>query len=161
LAAFGYRTTAQLVQLITHRLTGFLPHTALVLLTSPSQVPITQGHLDTFTQRLENCAGKAAEEERIQALKEQKRIMLDQSIAVLGSATQGLAVDAGCTWIWLMIDVIRMDRQYYGSIRDIWLEEGTAEIVIEVSHLGSDYACFSADRLQGSATKADRYILKS
>jgi hypothetical protein len=136
LAAFGYRTTLQLVQLVTHRLTGFLPHTALILLTSPSQVQVTARYLNADTSRHPNCTDQEEEEIRIKALKEQKRIMLDQSTAALGSATQGLAVDAGCTWIWLMVDTIRMDRQWYGNVRDIWLEEETAEMVIEVSHLG-------------------------
>jgi hypothetical protein len=34
-----------------------------------------------------------------------------------------------------MVDTIRMDRQWYGNVRDIWLEEETAEMVIEVSRL--------------------------
>jgi hypothetical protein len=109
---------------VTHRLTGFLPHTALVLLTSPSQVHATQSYLDTDTSKDENSVDMA---------KEEKRIMLEQSTAVLGSATQGLAVDAGFTWIWLMVDLIRMDRRWYGNVRDIWLKETVAEMVIEVS----------------------------
>ena len=115
LASFGHQTTAELVRLITHRLTGFLPHTALVLLTAPSQMRETMHYLDKETS------------------KEEKRVLLEQSTAVLGSAMQGLASDAGCTWIWLIVDVIRADRRWDGNVREIWLEETTAEMALEVS----------------------------
>lgn len=116
LAAFATQGNDLLSSMILQP-SGIMPHAALILLTT-TLVPIVE--LPTVSPSpidhlmlLPATANLSTSE------------ILDQSMPVLGSALNGLAVEAGVAWVWTLVKRMCDKGEY--------MDDMTVEMLIEVS----------------------------